>query len=222
MLRAVKLAKTMSDLVPATCHRCTGVVLDDDDFYVLQSIGYMISSEFPGCNNGSWDHEALNTLYKLDLMLKETLRFNPSTLTVYARVMKNDCTLCNGLRLQRGQLICAPSCSSQKDPNAFPESNRYDVLRSYNEAQNGKHIRPLKGLDEHAHRRGTGRSACPARFLASLIVKMIVVKLLDEYEVAHEPKTGRLDSTMAHEFIWVSLRAKLMVRHRKNSRRIVR
>jgi cytochrome P450 len=166
---------------------------------------------------GNWDHKAFDTLHKLDSALKETLRFNPATLTAYTRVIQEDCELSSGLRLRKGQLICVPSCSSQKDPIAFPEPDRYDALRSYNEAQDGKHVRPFKGIDEHAHRWGAGRSACPGRFLASLIVKVMLVKLLDDFEFKLEPKTSRPDSTMMHEFIWVSLNAKLMVKRRDDS-----
>jgi hypothetical protein len=39
----------MSAVVPATCSRCPGILLHDEDFYVLQNLDYMTSSECPGC-----------------------------------------------------------------------------------------------------------------------------------------------------------------------------
>ncbi|KAF2856645.1 HET-domain-containing protein [Plenodomus tracheiphilus IPT5] len=36
--------------MPAICPRCTGILLDDENFYGLQSLGYMVSSECPGCD----------------------------------------------------------------------------------------------------------------------------------------------------------------------------
>lgn len=41
--------KTMSVVIPSTCPRCTGILLEDENFYALQSLGYMISSECQGC-----------------------------------------------------------------------------------------------------------------------------------------------------------------------------
>lgn len=167
--------------------------------------------------NGHWDQKAFDTLEKLDSTLKETLRFNPATLAAYTRVIQQDCELSTGLRLRKGQMICVPSCSSQKDPIAFPDPGKYDALRSYKQAQEGKLVRPFKSIDEHAHRWGAGRSACPGRFFATLVVKVILVKLLDEFEFRLRPGTSRLDSTMAHEFIWVSLNAQLLVKRRSDS-----
>jgi hypothetical protein len=34
----------------ATCARCTNIILDDENFYALQSLGYMISFQCPGCD----------------------------------------------------------------------------------------------------------------------------------------------------------------------------
>ncbi|KAF2877679.1 cytochrome P450 [Massariosphaeria phaeospora] len=168
--------------------------------------------------SGNWDQHAFDTLYKLDSALKESLRFNPATLTAYSRELLMDCELSSGLRLRKGQLICVPSCSKQKDENIFAEPDKYDALRSYNEDANMHRARPFKSLDEHAHRWGAGRSACPGRFMANIIVTVILVRLLDEYDFQLAPSRGRPDSTMTHEFIWLTLGARLMVKRRvKNS-----
>jgi hypothetical protein len=36
--------------MPNTCPRCTGIILDDENFYALQNFGYMISSKCLGCD----------------------------------------------------------------------------------------------------------------------------------------------------------------------------
>jgi cytochrome P450 len=129
-----------------------------------------------------------------------------------------DCELSNGLSLKKGQLICVPSCSKQKDDAFFTDADNYDALRIYNQNLDEHRARPFKSLDEHANRWGAGRSACPGRFLANIIVKIILTKLIDEFDFMLAPSEGRPDSTMAHEFIWLKLGAKLMVKRRtKNS-----
>lgn len=164
--------------------------------------------------HGNWNQLAFDSLDKLDSVLKETLRFNPATLTAYSREILMDCELSSGVRLKKGQLICVPSCSKQKDARIFSEPDKYDTLRSYNANLAEHHARPFKSLDEHAHRWGAGRPACPGRLMASLVVKVILVKLIDEYDFKLTLSEGRPDSTMAHEFIWMKLGAKIDVKRR--------
>jgi Zn-finger nucleic acid-binding protein len=40
----------MSAVMTTTCPRCIGIILDDENFYALQNLDYMISSECPGCS----------------------------------------------------------------------------------------------------------------------------------------------------------------------------
>jgi hypothetical protein len=64
----------MSALVPATCNRCTGIVLDDDNFYALQNMGYMISSECPGCSFFLRVAESYGIDVKMELQTQILLR----------------------------------------------------------------------------------------------------------------------------------------------------
>ncbi|KAI9666050.1 MAG: hypothetical protein M1821_003985 [Bathelium mastoideum] len=167
--------------------------------------------------NGIWDHAAFNRLYKLDSAMKETMRLNPPVLAAYNRVMQQDYTLSNGVTLRRGQMICVSSCSRQKDPAIFPHPEVYDALREYNQDLEAHRARPFKTIDGDALRWGSGRWACPGRFLASLEAKVILVKLLDGFEFKLSEGRTRPSSMTTHEFVFIDEHAQLLVRQRADA-----
>lgn len=61
---------------------------------------------------------------------------------------------------------------------------------------------------------GYGKSACPGRFFASLIIKVLFVKLLTEYEFRFLPRLGRPKNINFHEFVFPWPWEKVLVRER--------
>lgn len=130
--------------------------------------------------NGTWDQNALNSLDKLDSVMKETGRLRTPTVFVYSRVMQQDYVTSDGLLLKKGQLITTSSRSTAQDPAKFPNPRKYDGLRSYNENLESHRAQPFRTVEPAGYRWGSGRWACPGRFIASLVNKIILVKLLNE------------------------------------------
>lgn len=163
--------------------------------------------------DGKWDLGAFGRLDKLDSAMKETARCMPPTLLNYSRVVLKDYVLSNGIRLKAGQRICISGRSRVMDATWFSDPGVYDALRAYNHDIEDHLNRPFSSPLSDDFRWGAGRWACPGRYLATLMAKMILVKLLDEFEFrftgqAHPPKS------LLHEFLFFHPGAEVQVRAR--------
>ena len=170
--------------------------------------------------NGNWDYAAFNSLHKLDSALKETVRLTPGSLTTYSRVMLDDHTLSNGLTLKKGQFICVSSFCRSKDPRVYDNPETYDALRAYNHDLQDHLARPFRNVYDDL-RWGAGRWACAGRYLATLVVKVILVKLIDEFDFQFPDGPSRPPNSVLHEFIFIDPSTKLMMRRRKSDSGIV-
>jgi cytochrome P450 len=175
--------------------------------------------------DGNWDVTAFNALDKLDSAMKETARLAPGALLIYSRFIEKPIELSTGLRLQPGQFITTSGHSIAMDAAVFPNPRVYDALRDYNEDLEKHRAQPFRSVDSKDHRWGAGRWACPGRAIASLISKVILVKLLDEYDFAFSPDAKgiakRPATQIMHEFVFMSPDAGLLIRRREQNSGIV-
>lgn len=171
--------------------------------------------------SGNWDVAAFNSLDKLDSAMKETSRLAPGSLLVYSRFVEQPITLSNGLHLQPGQLITTSGHSVAMDPAVFPNPRQYDALRAYNDNLEQHRNQPFRSVDTKDHRWGAGRWACPGRSIASLVSKVILVKLLDEYDFAFVKDSNgvskRPETKIMHEFVFMSPDASMLVRRKEQN-----
>ena len=170
--------------------------------------------------DGDWDVEAYNSLEKLDSAMKETVRLAPGTYLVYSRVILNDYTLSDGLKLKKGQFVCISGYSRAMDPHFFLNPNKYDALRAYNQNLQDHRARPFSSVLADDYRWGAGRWACPGRYIATLMAKVILVKLLDEYEFKFVGGE-RPPNALLHEFVFFHPDTKLLMRRRETHSGIV-
>ena len=165
--------------------------------------------------DGDWDQAAYNSLDKLDSAMKETSRLAPGSLLVYSRVLQADHTLSNGIQLRKGQFVTISSHTRAMDPVMFENPKEYHGLRYYKGDLQRHRARPFRDIDGDILSWGAGRGACPGRFIANLLGKILLVKLLTEYEFqfldGQRPPTITL-----HEFTMFSPMEKIMVKRRKN------
>ena len=169
--------------------------------------------------SGKWNIEAYNCLEKLDSAMKETVRLAPGTYLVYGRVMLNNHTLSDGLELKKGQFICVSGYSRAMDDHIFPNPKDYDALRAYNQNLPDHRARPFSNVLADDYRWGAGRWACPGRYIATLMAKIILVKLLDEYDfqfVDHK----RPSNALLHEFVFFHPDTEILMRRKESSLRI--
>ncbi|KAF2131134.1 cytochrome P450 monooxygenase-like protein [Dothidotthia symphoricarpi CBS 119687] len=137
-------------------------------------------------NDGNITSRALQQMEKLDSYMKEAIRFfNPSATSFGRRVLKG-ITLSNGQYLPPGVTIEAPSHAVYADSQNYPESEKFDGLRHYKLRHSGTVIDNARNqfvtTNETNLGWGYGRHACPGRFFAANEIKMILARLILNYD----------------------------------------
>lgn len=168
---------------------------------------------------GKWDQAVFNKLEKLDSALKETLRLKPGSLLVYSREVVKDFTM-NGVKLRKGQLITTSGHSQATDATVFPQPNEFQALRAYNIDLERHRAHPFRTVEGDDHRWGSGRWACPGRFLASNAAKIILVKILDEYDFKFV-EGQQLERSVVHDFVFIDPSSRIMMRRKATNSGIV-
>lgn len=164
----------------------------------------------------NWDFSTYARLEKLESVMKETSRLAPGSLLVYSRVLQGDASLAGGeIELKKGQFVTVSSHNHSIDPAVFPDPYAYKGLRFYdNDRTLHRAPRPFHSLDGDILTWGAGRWACPGRFIATIAAKVLLVKILDEYDF--EFYRGREPpNTVIHEFGFWHPSNKMRVRRRR-------
>ena len=173
----------------------------------------------------TWSDTAYSHLEKLDSVLRESQRLSPPTILGMKRLFKEPYTFSNGLHICGGTYVCLPTFAIENDHTPNPEV--FDGLRSYRQRQelrtaNSKarginEDHQFSSTDRTTLNFGYGKSACPGRFFASLVLKILFVKLLTEYDFQFHPSSrGRPKNIMAHEFLFCWPWQKMLVRRKKD------
>ncbi|RYP36412.1 hypothetical protein DL767_003375 [Monosporascus sp. MG133] len=109
------------------------------------------------------------------------------------RIATEDYTLKDGTVIPKGAKITWAARSHMHDPSVTADPTVFDPLRSYKKRHSSpelmnKHLASAASLDSLAF--GYGGQACPGRWFSVGEVKLILVKLLSEYDVKFTP--GRI------------------------------
>lgn len=129
-----------------------------------------------------------------------------------------DITFKDGLRVPKGALLGWVSIHNQIDSNIAPEPEKFDPMRSYRKRQAAaeerhKHLAGQPSLENLTF--GFGSQACPGRNIAISILKMVVSRLLRDYEFKFADGQGKPKNLYLLEFIIPDPKARLMIRKRK-------
>ncbi|KAF5851676.1 hypothetical protein GGP41_000454 [Bipolaris sorokiniana] len=108
---------------------------------------------------------------KLDSYMKEVMRVSPSFLTSFVRYVEKGFALSTGHHIPAGVMIEASAASIYKDNEFYQSPESFDGFRSLS--------RPTK----RALNFGYGRHACPGRFFAANEIKMVLARMLLQYDV---------------------------------------
>ena len=171
-----------------------------------------------------WNEASYSQLQKLDSVLRESQRMSPPTVLGMKRLFKQPHTFADGLHVPKGTYACLPIFAIENDPANTPYPEVFDGLRSYRsrqQTQTGDSKRKSNSEEhdfastEHTILNfGYGKSACPGRYFASLVIKILFVKLLTEYEFKFLPGRERPKNIMAHEFLFCWPWQKMLVRRK--------
>ncbi|KAH8820226.1 putative cytochrome P450 [Xylogone sp. PMI_703] len=153
--------------------------------------------------NGNFTKQALTKMMKLDSFMLESQRCNPPEFTTFTRKVMKPITLSDGTFLPAGTMLQIPVGFNQ---HLFKSPDDFDGFRFYNLRQQSKEEAnkyQFGTINEMALSFGIGRHACPGRFLAGNIIKIIVARFILDYdfkfakEQVERPKNFRFLTTNA-------------------------
>lgn len=169
-----------------------------------------------------WQKTSFSKLRKLDSFMRESQRFNPPTLLSMHRVMLSSHTFVDGTVLPKNSHVSMAVNAIQNDPDVTPAPEIFDGLRYHNlRKRDGEgHLHQFSTTQEKVLNFGHGTNSCPGRFFASLEIKIILVRLVMDYDFKLQDGKGRPENLTAHEFIFPNPDGELLIRQRKESDRL--
>ena len=170
-----------------------------------------------------WQKTSFTKLRKLDSFMRESQRFNPPSLLSMHRVMLQSHQLSDGTILPKGAHVSMAVNAIQNDPDVTPEPDVFDGLRYYKlRRQEGEgHLHQFSTTQEKVLNFGHGANSCPGRFFASLEIKIILVRLIMDYDWMLPEGQGRPANLTAHEFIFPNPDGEVLMRARPQSERMI-
>ncbi|KAJ8119219.1 hypothetical protein ONZ43_g3788 [Nemania bipapillata] len=179
--------------------------------------------EIEGVARRGWNDNgnSYDALEKMDSVLRESQRISPPTTLGMKRLFKQPYTFQDGTHVQAGTYVAMPVYAIENDPSVTADPEKFDGLRAYRAAREGdpstasEHLFSTPGPNFLNF--GYGKTACPGRFFASVVVKMVMVKAFTEYEFKFMPGAGRPQNILAFEFLFTWPFTKMMVRRKPKS-----
>ncbi|KAJ5636932.1 cytochrome P450 [Penicillium longicatenatum] len=170
----------------------------------------------------TWEKPAFSKLRKLDSFMRESQRFNPPTLLSMHRVLLQTAELSDGTILPKGAHISMAVNAIQNDPEVTPEPKVFDGFRYYKlrQREGEAHLHQFSTTQDRILNFGHGPNSCPGRFFASLEIKIILVRLLMDFEFKFKHGNKRPENLRAHEFIFPNPDAEILMRRRPASERL--
>ena len=145
-------------------------------------------------NDNAMSTRALQQMVKLDSFMKESTRFHPPGATSFNRKVLRGFTLSNGQYIPAGAIVEVASQAVYQDAHLFPDSATFDGFRFAKLRESGAatdHARNQFVTTNEANLMfGYGRHACPGRFFAAVEIKMIVERMVLDFDFKNEGDEG--------------------------------
>ncbi|RDL31105.1 uncharacterized protein BP5553_09894 [Venustampulla echinocandica] len=169
-----------------------------------------------------WKKTAFVKLRLLDSLMKESQRLNPPNILAYHRMMRKDLKLSDGTVLRSGSHTCMAINSIQNDPENTSDPEVFDGYRYYTmrKRENEEHLHQFATTDPKSLHFGHGIYACPGRFFASLEIKIILIRLIMDYDFKFPEGQGRPENLTAYEYIFPNPEGVLLMKRRKAGERL--
>ncbi|KAH6654487.1 ent-kaurene oxidase [Truncatella angustata] len=143
-------------------------------------------------NDGVLSTHALFDMKLLDSVMKESQRTNPGNLVRFVRYVDKPVTLSDGTHLPVGAMIEAPHANIVQDPQLYSNPETFDAHR-FMDLRNGTVEDPMEYRSKEQYQFvtvtkdfmafGYGRHACPGRFFAANEIKLILARILLDYDI---------------------------------------
>ncbi|PPQ72663.1 hypothetical protein CVT24_012641 [Panaeolus cyanescens] len=150
-----------------------------------------------------WTKSALDDMVIVDSFIKECLRLHPGGHTAIPRIALQDFTFSNGQTIPKGTTVCASIHATHLDEEIYPDPYKFDPLRFVNMAAkedqhddvggkyHGRNRYDITSTNLDALVFGYGKHACPGRFFAAAVIKLMVAHVVTHYDVKFEKEGVR-------------------------------
>ncbi|KAL7266027.1 hypothetical protein RUND412_011441 [Rhizina undulata] len=134
-------------------------------------------------------HAALKKMELLDSFMHETQRFWPAGELSMGRTALKPYTFADGTHVPAGCTISAASGTRYRDSNIYPDPEKFDAYRfvklrkAYPERE-GEFL--FSSVNPDTLGFGDGRHACPGRHLAAEEIKLMLIQVIENYDVKME------------------------------------
>nr|UOW59931.1 SonI [Paraconiothyrium archidendri] len=160
----------------------------------------------------------LAKLEKMDSFLVESQRSTPPILLRPQRYALTNVTLKDGTKIPQGARIAWAGHHHANDPNTVDDPDSFDPMRNYRKRYAGNGENKLKFTagqsDPSSLAFGYGGQACPGRYFAVHEIKMLIARLLSEYDFKYPEGKSRPATAFADENVFIDTDAKLMMKVR--------
>lgn len=161
----------------------------------------------------------LQQLEKMDSFILESQRMHPVILLTPQRIATVPITLKDGLVIPKGTRIAWAGPQHAFDPSVTAEPQKFDPMRSYRRRHSGRPEDLSKFMvgqtDPDNMSFGYGSQVCPGRYFAVGEIKLILVRLLREYEFAPVGAARCSKNLHFDENVILDPRVKVLMRRRQ-------
>uniref|UniRef100_A0A093Y6M0 Ent-kaurene oxidase n=1 Tax=Talaromyces marneffei PM1 TaxID=1077442 RepID=A0A093Y6M0_TALMA len=167
-----------------------------------------------------WSKTMLDSLHLLDSFIRETLRHHPAACFSGQRTAMESITLPDGMNLKPRSRIAFAAASTNMDPDNYKDASSFDALRfagpDFSHRSEGRVKAAV--FDEKFLSWGYGKQACPGRFYAVRLVKLVFGLLIHEYDIEWDSSKKEFPKVMAIEGTFLAdMKANIRVRSRERN-----
>lgn len=193
---ANRLIALMTPLIFAVCYVFSHAVLD---IYASLDKDEFISGLYAECkevsekHNGLGTAEAVDSLYRIDSAIRESMRTSDVAVTnLFRDVTAGGVDLGHGVTVTKGTRMAFPTQNIHMDPEYYEDPEKFDAFRF----SRGFEMLDEASLQARAQERelvvtptlsffplGYGRHACPGRWFAAQTMKQALAYIVLNYDV---------------------------------------
>ncbi|KAL3709559.1 hypothetical protein TMatcc_003349 [Talaromyces marneffei ATCC 18224] len=167
-----------------------------------------------------WSKTMLDSLHLLDSFIRETLRHHPAACFSGQRTAMESITLPDGMNLKPRSRIAFAAASTNMDPDNYKDASSFDAFRfagpDFSHRSEGRVKAAV--FDEKFLSWGYGKQACPGRFYAVRLVKLVFGLLIHEYDIEWDSSKKEFPKVMAIEGTFLAdMKANIRVRSRERN-----
>lgn len=173
---------------------------------------------------GAITSEALYKMKLLDSVMRESTRVNPTNVMRMQRCVLQPFTLSDGTAIPAGVDIAVPALPVNLDASKYPDPARFDPYR-FVRLRSGEERDPMGYTSRELYQFisvtkenmafGFGKPACPGRFFAATEIKLILIRMLEDYDIKMPDGTeGRYANNVRGTSITADATKPIMLRRR--------